>query len=230
MKQMKLDIPVRVKKTGNDLNIQRKFKKGDTRRKKISKKEGEEVKKTSLNIFDCFCEKNKQVSPGAKMESASPGARMESASPGASMEGINPGTSMEVVVEEAQKEREEKEERLRRMIVRKNSWLNKMMVKEMVLELIDSTRTQAMMGTCVKVMEEILREAVMRAEVRTFLENLESEDRMEARVLQELMRNEVKRKKEARLAKKLEMESRWLTKRKEEDAQKVVEASRELQR
>ena len=47
------------------------------------------------------------------------------------------------------------------------------------------------------------------------------------RILQELMRNEVNRKKEERLAKKLEMESRWLTKRKEDAAKKVVEASRE---
>ena len=45
----------------------------------------------------------------------------------------HPYANMEVVVEEAQKDREKKEETLSRMMERKNSWLNKMMVKEMVL-------------------------------------------------------------------------------------------------
>ena len=49
-----------------------------------------------------------------------------------------------------------------------------------------------MRGTCGKMLEEILTEAVMRAELRTVLENLESVDGMEARILQELLRNEVK--------------------------------------
>ena len=49
-----------------------------------------------------------------------------------------------------------------------------MMVKEMVLELIDKMRNQAMRGTCGKMLEEILTEAVLRAEIRTVLENLES--------------------------------------------------------
>ena len=40
-------------------------------------------------------------------------------------------------------------------------------------------------------------------------------------------KKEDKRRKEARLARKLEMESLWLTRRKEEDAQEVVEASKE---
>ena len=83
------------------------------------------------------------------------------------------------MVEEAQKDREEKEERLKRMMERKNSWLNKMMVKEMVLELIENTRNQAMMGTCGKMLEEILTKAVMRAEIRTVMETLESVDGME---------------------------------------------------
>ena len=49
---------------------------------------------------------------------------------------------MELVVEDAQNKREEKEERLRRMVDRKNSWFDNMMVvKELVLELINNTRS-----------------------------------------------------------------------------------------
>ena len=83
-----------------------------------------------------------------------------------------------------------------------------------------------MMGTCGKMMEEIIPEAVLRSGVRMVMENLESVDGIEARILQELMKKEDKRKKEARLAKKLEMESLWLARRKEEVAQELVEASK----
>ena len=66
----------------------------------------------------------------------------------------------------------------------------------------------------------------MRSEVKMVMENLESVDGMEARILQELVKKEDKRKKEARLARKLEMESLWLARRKEEDAQEVVDVSK----
>ena len=52
--------------------------------KKISKKEGEEVKKTSMNIFDWFYEK--QVSPGASLGSTSSDTSLEPASTIANME------------------------------------------------------------------------------------------------------------------------------------------------
>ena len=79
LKQMKLNIPIVVKRAGKERDIQRKIKTLDTRREKISKKEGEEVKKTSMNIFDWFYEK--QVSPGASLDSTSSGTSMEPAIP-----------------------------------------------------------------------------------------------------------------------------------------------------
>ena len=68
---------------------------------------------------------------------------------------------------------------------------------------------------------------MMRAEVSTALKTLKSVDGMEARILQELLSNEVRRKKEDRIARKLEMESQWLSKRKENASENVVETSRE---
>ena len=132
LKQMKMGIPILVKKAGKESEGLRKTKPHDRKRRKFSKKEEEEVRKTSMNIFDWFNEKDKSDSPGASMESASPGTSTEFASPGA---------SMELVVEDAQNKREEKEERLRRMVDRKNSWFDRMMVKELVLELINNTRS-----------------------------------------------------------------------------------------
>ena len=162
LKQMRLDIPILAKKAGKENNIQRKVKSLDKSRKKISMKEGKEVKKTSMNIFDWFCDK--QSSTGASLGGTSPGTSLGAASP---------VTSMEVEVDTARKEREEKEERLRRMLKRKESWLNKMMVKEVVLELIDNTSNQAMMGTCGKMLEEMLSEVIMRADIRTVMKTLE---------------------------------------------------------
>jgi hypothetical protein len=216
LKQMRLDIPILAKKAGKENNIQRKVKSLDKSRKKISMKEGKEVKKTSMNIFDWFCDK--QSSTGASLGDTSPGTSLGAASP---------VTSMEVEVDTARKEREEKEERLRRMLKRKESWLNKMMVKEVVLELIDNTSNQAMMGTCGKMLEGMLSEAIMRADIRTVMRTLESIDGMEARMLQELNNKEVMRRKDERLAKKLEMELRWLSKRRENDTEKMAKASRE---
>ena len=120
-----------------------------------------------------------------------------------------------MVVEKVKLEREEKEERITRMMERKNTLLTKLMVKDLVLELVNDTSTQVMMGTCARMLEEVLSEAMMRAEVQAIMQTLESVEGMEDRILLELSRNEIRRKKEARLAKKLEMESRWLSKRKE---------------
>ena len=135
------------------------------------------------------------------------------------------------MVEKVKLERNEKEDRIIRMMERKNTLLTKLMVKDLVLELVNDTSTQVMMGTCAKMLEEVLSEAMMRAEVQAIMQTLESVEGMEDRILQELSRNEIRRKKEARLAKKLEMESRWLSKRKEyssdSDSDKVVESSSE---
>ena len=80
LKQMTLDLPLKVKKTGSNLNSQMKLKKVETtRRKKISKKEGEEIRKTSLNIFDWFCEK--RTGHGTSLGPGNSGASLESANP-----------------------------------------------------------------------------------------------------------------------------------------------------
>ena len=94
---------------------QLKTKLHDRKRRKFSKKEEEEVWKTSMNIFDWFNEKDKSDSPGASMESASPGTSTEFASPGASMELVvedkrmKTGLLEEKDCKDAQNKREEKE-------------------------------------------------------------------------------------------------------------------------
>ena len=80
------------------------------------------------------------------------------------------------------------------MMERKSSLLNKLMVKELVLELVNDTSNQVMMGTCTKMLEGVLAKVMMRAEVNAVLKTLESVEGMEDRILQELSRNEVRRK------------------------------------
>ena len=91
-------------------------------------------------------------------------------------------------MDEAKLKREEKEERITRMMERKSSLLNKLMVKELVLELVNNTSNQVMMGTCTKMLEDVLAEVIMREEVNAGLKTLESVEGMEDRILQELSR------------------------------------------
>ena len=131
------------------------------------------------------------------------------------------------VVDETKLRVEEKENRIIRMMKRKSSLLNKLMVKELVLELVNNMSTQVTMGTYAIILEDVLAEAMIRAEVNTVLRTMESVEGLEDRIRQELSRKEARRKKEARLARKLEMESRWLSVRNENNSRKLVEDSRE---
>ena len=102
-------------------------------------------------------------------------------------------------------EKDEKGERLKRMEARRGAWVNRRMVKELVLELVGSTSTMAMMDPLKNMMvEEVLAEAVMRSEMSRVMESLESMDGMEARIFKELVEREEKRRKQSRLARRME--------------------------
>ena len=72
------------------------------------------------------------------------------------------------------------------MMKRKSSLLNKLMVKELVMELVNNTSTQVKMGTCDIILEDVLAESMMRAEVNTVLRTMESVEGLEDRIRQEL--------------------------------------------
>ena len=84
--------------------------------------------------------------------------------------------------------KDEKEARLRRMEPRRTGWLNKMMVKELLLEVVENARKNALISQIRStVLEEVLSEAVMRSEMKRVLQSLESVEWMESRVFRELV-------------------------------------------
>ena len=88
------------------------------------------------------------------------------------------------------------------MQARRSAWVNRRMVKELVLGLVGSTSTMAMMAHLKNmVVEEVLAEAVMRSEMSRVMESL---DGMEARIFKELVEREEKRRKQSRLARRME--------------------------
>ena len=113
---------------------------------------------------------------------------------------------------------DEKEARLRRMEARKTGWLKKMMVQEVLLEMVGNASKHAVINHVRSVvLEEVLSEAMMRSEMMRVLHSLESVQGMESRLFRELVEREEKRKKQARIARRMEKEAGWLTRRKEED-------------
>ena len=78
---------------------------------------------------------------------------------------------------------DEKEARLRRMEARKTGWLNKMMVKELLLEMVGNASKHAVINHVRSVvLEEVLSEAMMRSEMMRVLHSLESVQGMESRL------------------------------------------------
>jgi hypothetical protein len=115
-------------------------------------------------------------------------------------------------------EKDEKEARLRRMEARRTRWLNNMMVKELLLEVVGNASKNALINHVKStVLEDVLSEAVMRSEMKRVLQSLESVEGMESRVFRELVEREERRKKQARIARRMEKEAGWLTRRNEED-------------
>jgi hypothetical protein len=113
---------------------------------------------------------------------------------------------------------DEKDARLRRMEARKTGWLNKMMAKELLLEMVENASKHAVINHVRSVLlEEVLSEAMLRSEMKRVIHNLDSVEGMESRVFRELVEREEKRKKQARIARRMEKEAGWLTRRKEED-------------
>ena len=100
------------------------------------------------------------------------------------------------------------------MQARRSAWVNRWMIKELVLELVEKTSTMAVTAHLKSmVLEEVLAEAVMRSEMSRVIESLKSLEGMEARVYNELGEREGKRRKHSRLARRMESKKQVVSKK-----------------